>query len=424
MDLKKIPFLDLTVSDENEIDIHMNSFKDILQTGPLISGEPVRKFEQKIASYCDRKYAIAVNSGTSALILAMKSLGIGQGDEVIVPCLSWIASANAIALTGAKPVFADIEDDLNLSPASVRRLISNKVKAIVAVDFTGRPVQIDKIEDIAKEHEIPIIEDAAHSLGGHYFSSDKLPIGSDPDIHATFYTTDHSKVISTYLGGMVTSSNLQLSEKLKTFYKTVPYLDRPRVKKILFSFIIEFIYTHPFLFSIGRYIHSILSRLEILSSFRDELLTTKPTSYPYPCRLSSPQASIGISQLNNLASLINHRNHISSYLNTIFPFYLPSYFSENRFTWLRFSFLTSDRNQFLSQSKSFSDLGIWFTTIFSGREHHLEDVLYEPGSCPVAEYVAAHIVNIPTHSRFLISDAERFNTRFFRDLMLAPAIDD
>ena len=83
----------------------------------------------------------------------MKSLGIGQGDEVIVPCLSWIASANAIALTGAKPVFADIEDDPNLSPASVRRLITNKVKAVLAVDFTGRPVQIDKIEEIAKEHE-------------------------------------------------------------------------------------------------------------------------------------------------------------------------------------------------------------------------------------------------------------------------------
>ena len=81
---------------------------------------------------------IAVNSGTSALILAMKSLGIGQG-QVIVPCLSWIASANAIALTGAKPVFADIEDDLNLSHTSVRRLISNKVKAVLAVDFTGRP---------------------------------------------------------------------------------------------------------------------------------------------------------------------------------------------------------------------------------------------------------------------------------------------
>ena len=165
MDLKQIPFLDLTVSDENEFDIHINSLKDILQNGPLISGEPVRKFEQKISSYCNRKYAIAVNSGTSALILAMKSLGIGQGDEVIVPCLSWIASANAIALTGAKPVFADIEDDLNLSPASVRRLITNKVKAVLAVDFTGRPVQIDKIEEIAKEHEIPIIEDAAQAFG-------------------------------------------------------------------------------------------------------------------------------------------------------------------------------------------------------------------------------------------------------------------
>ena len=136
MDLKQIPFLDLTVFDENEFDIHINSLKDILQNGPLISGEPVRKFEQKISSYCNRKYAIAVNSGTSALHFGDEISWHWSGDEVIVPCLSWIASANAIALTGAKPVFADIEDDLNLSPASVRRLISpNKVKAVLVGGF-------------------------------------------------------------------------------------------------------------------------------------------------------------------------------------------------------------------------------------------------------------------------------------------------
>ena len=210
MGLKKIPFLDLTVSDENEIDIHINSFKDILQTGPLISGEPVRKFEQKIASYCDRKYAIAVNSGTSALILAMKSLGIGQGDEVIVPCLSWIASANAIALTGAKPVFADIEDDLNLSPASVGRLISNKVKAIVAVDFTGRPVQIDKIEEIAKEHEIPIIEDAAQAFGASFNSKKCGSFG-----HISCFSLNPVKVFGA-LGeaGVILTDDAQTAEYL------------------------------------------------------------------------------------------------------------------------------------------------------------------------------------------------------------------
>tara|TARA_B100000674_G_scaffold480323_1_gene479764 strand:+ start:153 stop:1442 length:1290 start_codon:yes stop_codon:yes gene_type:complete len=385
----------------------------------------ITRYESLFAETVGSKYAFSFGSGRMALYAILCALDIANGDEIIVPAFTCVVVPNAMIYRGVTPIYVDIDPKtFNIDVSQIESRITPYTKAIYAQHTFGFPCDIEAIKLIAKKYNLYIIEDAAHSLGGHYFSSDKLPIGSDPDIHATFYTTDHSKVISTYLGGMVTSSNLQLSEKLKTFYKTVPYLDRPRVKKILFSFIIEFIYTHPFLFSIGRYIHSILSRLEILSSFRDELLTTKPTSYPYPCRLSSPQASIGISQLNNLASLINHRNHISSYLNTIFPFYLPSYFSENRFTWLRFSFLTSDRNQFLSQSKSFSDLGIWFTTIFSGREHHLEDVLYEPGSCPVAEYVAAHIVNIPTHSRFLISDAERFNTRFFRDLMLAPAIDD
>jgi len=165
MGVKSVPFLDLSLSDESEIESHIAALSRIIRKGPLISGEEVRDLEREIASYCGRKHAVAVNSGTSALILALKALKVGYGDEVIVPSLSWIATANAVALVGAKPVFASIGNDLNICPKSVKKLISKKVKAIIAVDYTGNPVDIDRLRDAVAEHAIPIIEDAAQAFG-------------------------------------------------------------------------------------------------------------------------------------------------------------------------------------------------------------------------------------------------------------------
>lgn len=165
MGMRRIPFLDLTISDPQELEKHLVSFSEIIRLGPIISGPAVEELEQEVAKFCGREFAIGVNSGTSALILALQALGIGHGDEVIVPCLSWIATANAVALVGAQPVFANIQNDLNICPNSIEKLISTKVKAIVAVDFTGMPVKIDAIEKLGKSYGIPVIEDAAQAFG-------------------------------------------------------------------------------------------------------------------------------------------------------------------------------------------------------------------------------------------------------------------
>ena len=160
-----VPFLDLRILDNSERAALLSSAERVFLHGRLVNGPEVTELENLIAKYCGRKYSVGVNSGTDALFLALKSLGIGLGDEVITTSLSWIASANAIALAGASPVFADIGDDLNIDPESVKRLISNKTKAILPVHYTGRICEMKPLREVAEKNGLIIIEDVAQAFG-------------------------------------------------------------------------------------------------------------------------------------------------------------------------------------------------------------------------------------------------------------------
>jgi dTDP-4-amino-4,6-dideoxygalactose transaminase len=161
----RVPFLDLRITDRQEKKELLYAVNKVLTHGRIVLGPEVEELEKKIAEFCGRKYAVGVNSGTDALILGIKSLGIGRGDEVITTSMSWVATANAIAINGAVPVFADIGEDLNIDPQSVERLITHKTKAIMPVHFTGRISKMDELCKIAKRNNLPVIEDAAQSFG-------------------------------------------------------------------------------------------------------------------------------------------------------------------------------------------------------------------------------------------------------------------
>jgi dTDP-4-amino-4,6-dideoxygalactose transaminase len=165
--LKKVPFLDLRVPPEERKAI-LQSIDAVLTHGRLVLGPEVTELENTIAKYCRKKFAVGMNSGTDALFLALKALGIGPGDEVITTSLSWVATANAIAMTGATLVFADIGNDLNIDPASVGQLITSKTKAIVPVHYTGKICNMKALQDLADRHQIKIVEDAAQAFGALY----------------------------------------------------------------------------------------------------------------------------------------------------------------------------------------------------------------------------------------------------------------
>ena len=174
-------------------------------------GKFIEEFEQKFASYCNRKYGVATSNGTVALHLALKALGIGKGDEVIIPDLTFVAVANTVTYCNAKPVFVDSHPDYwCIDPERIEEKITPRTKAIIPVHLYGHPCDMDAILDIAEEHDLYVVEDAAEAHGAEYKGK---KVGSFGDISCfSFYG---NKIITTGEGGMCLTNNEELAEKVQ-----------------------------------------------------------------------------------------------------------------------------------------------------------------------------------------------------------------
>jgi len=164
----KVPYVNLPLQHQSlKVEI-LQAIEKTLNHGMFILGDEVQEFERMFADYCQVKYAVGVNSGTDALVLAMKALDIGEGDEVITVPNSFLATASSIVLAGAKPVFVDVRDDYNINPELIEPAITALTKAILPVHLTGRPADMTPITEIAKRHNLYVIEDCAQAIGAEY----------------------------------------------------------------------------------------------------------------------------------------------------------------------------------------------------------------------------------------------------------------
>lgn len=188
--------------------------KQCLDTGWVSSiGAFVDRFAQDFSKTINVKYVLPVNTGTAALHLALIALGIKSGDEVIVPALTFVASANAVTYVGAKPVFIDIEPEtFNLDTKQLENIITFRTKAIMTVDLYGHPVDFDEIKKIAQKHNLKIISDSAESLGSKYKNA---PIGGQADISISSFFGN--KIITTGEGGVVATNSKKLYEICKLY---------------------------------------------------------------------------------------------------------------------------------------------------------------------------------------------------------------
>ncbi len=164
----RVRFLDLSVTDPAERSAILNAVSNLLDHGRVVLGPEVQEFERQVAAYCNQRFAIGVGTGTDALILGLKALGIGPGDEVITSPLSWLATGSAILINGATPVFGDIDDTLNLAPETIEPLISPRTKAILPVHFTGKLARMAEIREIARCHGLLVVEDGSQAFGATY----------------------------------------------------------------------------------------------------------------------------------------------------------------------------------------------------------------------------------------------------------------
>jgi perosamine synthetase len=177
----------------------------------LTDGPILRELELKFAKFVGSKYAIGVSNGTSALQLSLMSLGIGKGDEVIIPDMTFVATANAVINCGAKPILADIDSTLNISIESVKKRISKKTKAIIPVHFAGFSCDMEAITKISKRNKIEIVEDCAHSLGAYFKKKHVGTIGKTGCF--SFYPT---KNITSIEGGMVITDSQKIANKIES----------------------------------------------------------------------------------------------------------------------------------------------------------------------------------------------------------------
>lgn len=192
--------------DEEDISKVVEVLKgDYLTTGPY-----VKNFEEALAKKVGAQYAVAVTSGTAALHCAVIAAGIEKGDEVLVTPMTFAASANCILYVGATPIFVDVEENTgNIDVNKIEEKITDKTKAIIAVSYRGNPVKIDKIMDIAKKHNLIVIEDAAHAIGAKYKD---IYVGNNADM--TIFSFHPVKHITTGEGGAITTNDKELYRKL------------------------------------------------------------------------------------------------------------------------------------------------------------------------------------------------------------------
>jgi perosamine synthetase len=186
---------------------------DVLRSDWLTTGPAVGRFEQAIARYVRAAHAVAVSSGTAALHAAMFALGIGPGDEVIVPATTFAATANCVVHQGGIPVFADVDPQtLLLDPAQVEIRITRRTRAIIAVDFAGQPCDYEALGTIARDHQLALVDDGSHALG----AADRgRRVGSLADL--TTFSFHPVKAITTGEGGMVTTHDHTLAELMRRF---------------------------------------------------------------------------------------------------------------------------------------------------------------------------------------------------------------
>jgi dTDP-4-amino-4,6-dideoxygalactose transaminase len=204
----KVPIAKPIIGDEE-----IENVVEVLKSGMIAQGPRVEEFEKKFAEWVGAKYGIAVNSGTAALHVALLSCGIGKGDEVITTPFTFIASGNAIAYTGAKPVFADIDlKTYTINPDSIEGLINENTKAILPVQLYGQSADMERINEIAEKHDLIVIEDAAQAHGAAYNGN---KVGTMGDMACfSFYPT---KNMTTSEGGIITTDDEKLAENAKIF---------------------------------------------------------------------------------------------------------------------------------------------------------------------------------------------------------------
>jgi dTDP-4-amino-4,6-dideoxygalactose transaminase len=347
---------------------------DSLRSGWVTTGPKVQRFEQDFAAYIGARHAVAVNSCTAALHVSLAALGVGPGDEVIVPTLTFCATANVVIHLGATPVIVDVDRNFHIAPEAIRRAISARTKAIVPVHYGGQSCALREVLELAGSYGIPVIEDAAHAAGAEYAGS---RIGTHG--RAVCFSFYAIKNMTTGEGGMITTNDDDLAARLRLL--SLHGMSRDAWKR----------YTEA-----GSWYYEVLE-----------------PGYKY--NMTDIQAALGIHQLRRLDGFIRRRQEIAALYDEAFAdlpgILLPPRLPDRNHTFHLYPIRLEAGRLQLNRADLIEDLrarNIGTSVHFIPLHRHpfyRERYGYRPQQFPVAEQIYRGLLSLPLYPKMTDQDA-------------------
>ncbi|RTQ94281.1 UDP-4-amino-4,6-dideoxy-N-acetyl-beta-L-altrosamine transaminase [Lysinibacillus telephonicus] len=336
----------------------------------LTQGPKITEFEQAIADYLGVKYAVAFCNGTAALHGACFAAGIGESDEVITTPITFAASANCVRYMGGTVVFADIHPETyNINPLEIEKKITSKTKAIIPVDFTGQPADMDAINEIAQKHNLIVIEDGAHSLGAEYKGR---KVGTLADM--TMFSFHPVKPITTAEGGIIVTDNDEFYHKLQLFrshgIQKTPYSNEQ-----------------------GDWYYEMIE-----------------LGFNY--RMTDLQAALGLSQLKKIDLFLERRKEIAEIYNNLFKnvpeIIIPKQLKDTNSGWHLYMIQLDEKISRKEIFKKMRELNIGVHVHYIPVYWHpyYQNLGYKKGLCPIAENYYKRALTLPIHPSLTNDDIE------------------
>lgn len=376
----------------------------------------ISALEEEFRHYTGAKHAISFNSGRSALMAILESLGLQKGDEILLQAFTCNAVPNPILWTGLNPIYVDCDENFNIEPNDLERKITPRSKAVIVQHTLGLPVDTDEIQEICHQHNLILIEDCAHSLGATYKGKRVGTFG-----RAAFFSFSRDKVISSVYGGMAVTNDEGLGKKLREYQERIGYppycwIGRQLLHPILINWLIL-----PTYRILGKYLLSVFQWLGILSKAVDwtEKRGKKPTYFPK--RMPDVIAALALNQFRKLERFNAHRKELARfyYKNLQGTEFILPHISNGGSTetalpsakthiFLRFPLRHPRAHEIIKKCWQKNILiGDWYTTVIAPHDTRLDKMKYIPGSCPMAEKLARETLNLPTHINISREDASQ-----------------
>ncbi len=362
-------------------------------------GEAIEELENQFKNYLGVKYAFSFNSGRSALLAILKSLGLGSEKEILLQAFTCNAAANPIIWAGLKPVYVDCDEkDFNIDIEDLKRKITPESKVIIIQHTFGLPANIDEVSEICQQNNLILIEDCAHSLGAKYKGKKIGTFGK-----AAFFSFSRDKVISSVYGGMAATNDSSLAEKLQQAQGEFGYPSCCWVLQQLCHPPFMQFKVLPFynFLKIGKIILILSQKLHILSKavhWKEKI--GKIPSY-FPKKMPNALAILALNQFKKLGRFNEHRKEIAKFYFEKLrdsDFGLPKVSDDREHVFLRFTVKYPNAHQIIKKAwKKNILIGDWYTSPIAPDDTKLDAVKYKLGSCPKAEKLSKITLNLPTH---------------------------